>query len=140
MDINKIVTHRSEKRRIHFFRYLKNPSWYFIKAYGDKDACEFILKSLHLPPYENSGYKYLDVEWAFAISYEVAHKDTYLDFLKNKIATYVPDEDESINKWLGDDGWHEFKDVTDTDKWLTDYYSFLQENKANVSAVQTMLF
>jgi hypothetical protein len=56
------------------------------------------------------------------------------------VGTYRLDEDESINKWLGDDGWYEFKDVSDTDKWLADYHSFQQENKPTVSTVQTMLF
>lgn len=140
MDINKIVTNRSEKRRIHFFRYLKNPFWYFMKAYSDKDACEFILKSLHLPPHENSGYKHLEVEWAFAVGYEAEHKDKYFYFLKNKVGTYVLDEDESVNQWLGDNGWYEFKDVSNTDKWLAGYYSFQKDNRRISPVIQTSLF
>jgi hypothetical protein len=140
MDINKIVTNRSDKRRIHFFRYLKNPTWFLIKSYSDRDACEFILKSWHLPPFEDSGYKDLKVEWAFAINYETAYKDAYLNFLKTKVGNSVLDEDDSINSWIGDNGWYEFKDVSDTDKWLTDYNCFQQENKESIPIVQAVLF
>ena len=140
MDINKIISNRSDKIRVHFIRYLKQPNWYFLKAENDRWVFEFILKSHHLPPYENSGYKDMEVEWAFALENENAKN--YCEFLKHEIGVSVSDEDESVNKWIGNNGWYEFKDIANTGKWTTDYYSFKKEKekKRNHLPVQQTLF
>lgn len=140
MDINKIIIERSDKRRIHFIRYLKKPYWYFVKEFSDRSAYDFIVRSLHLPPHEDSGYMSLDIEWGFAVECKEVAADKFCNFLKEQVGKYVVDENDRINNWISGNGWYEFKDVTNTDKWLADYYTYQQENKTTTSSIQTMLF
>ena len=42
--------------------------------------------------------------------------------------------------FLGESGWYEFKDLSNTDKWLADYCSPQQENKTSASVIQARLF
>jgi hypothetical protein len=140
MDINKIVTKRAQKTRVHFIRSLKQPTWYFIKAASDKWAYDFIVRSLHLPPHENSGFMDLEIEWAFAVECERVDENEYGDFLRTRVGNYVPDEDDGVNKWINGYGWYAFKDIDNPDKWLTDFHSFQQESKTTVSTVQITLF
>lgn len=140
MDISQIVTQRSDKIRIHFIRYVENPSWYFVINYSDKRAFDFIVRTLHLPPYEESGYMSLDIEWGFALDYEDADGDKFCNFLKAHVAQYVLDKNPHVNNWISGHGWYEFKDVSNPDKWLTEYYSCKPENKASASTIQATLF
>ena len=140
MDLSKVVSNRSDKIRIHFIRYLKNPTWYFVKVHGDRGAYDFVVRFLHLPPYENSACMHIDVEWAFAVDCEEVDKEKYCDFLKERIGNYILDEDDSINRFLRGSAWYEFKDISNTDKWLATYYSWLQENKIHSSPIQATLF
>ena len=140
MDIKEIIPNSSEKIRIHFIRYIQQPNWYFVKVYSDRRAYDFIVRSLHLPPHGESGYKHLDVEWAFALECENVDRNDYCDFLKNHIGTYTHDEDESINSWITGNGWYEFKDISNPNKWLADYKTFQKENRVNLPAVQAVLF
>lgn len=145
MDIKEIIKTVSDKTRIHFIRNLKKPDHYIIKEFSDKGAYQFILKSLHLPPHQDSGYKDLKVQWAFAIECEGIDKSKFCYFLKHQMGKYLPDEDEGTSNWLGDNGWYELFDINNPAKWLESFHNYQMQRqteflKSNSTIIQKTLF
>jgi hypothetical protein len=140
MDINELnklratsnlVKIRAAKTRIHFFRNLNFPNLYFIKAWSDICAIDFILKSTHLHPFEDSGYMDLAIEWAFAIEcgeFEGYEIEKYLNFIKNSIAKLVSGGNPAEDRWITGNGWYQIDDINNTDKWLNDFFIY-QKNQ-----------
>ncbi len=140
-----IVKQKSTNWRIHFFRNTHHPEWYFVSKDYDKRANDFVLKSHHFPPHENSGYEDLPIEWAFALEFANANAEQFLNFIRYEKGTKHIDEQQRVRNWIGDNGWYEFTDIKNTDKWLNDFYDFQNQRieeiqKANRNGMQTTMF
>ena len=122
---------------IVFYKSKEHPKHYLLYKGANGVNAERMLKKLtNTGEFENSGYQKLELEMGFTLKTDVS--ESFLDFLSENVATnHIVHPDYNSQNFRA---WYEFKDVTNPDKWLTDYYSFQQENKANVSTVQTMLF
>ncbi len=140
-----IIKQPSPKLRIHFFRNMNHPDWYFVKQFIDKNAEHFYLCSHHLPPHENSGYQDLPVEWAFALDLNDVNYEKYLKYIRSVKGIRHNNEELCEDRFIGDNGWYEFTDIKNTDKWLNDFYDFQKQRyqelqKANGNGMQTALF
>lgn len=122
---------------IVFYKSKEHPKHYLLFKGANGVNVERMLKKLtNAGEFENSGYQKLELEMGFTFKTDAS--ESFLDYLTEIIATnHIIHPDYNSQNFRA---WYEFKDVTNPDKWLTDYYSFQQENKANVSTVQTMLF
>lgn len=140
-----IIKQSSSNSRIHFFRNTAQPDWFFVKEFSDKKAATFYLCSRHLPPHEDSGYEDLPIEWAFALEFGNANSDRFINFIREEKGIKHGDESDRRVRWIGVNGWYEFTDIKNTDKWLNDFYDFQKQRqkelqKSNVDAIQTTLF
>ncbi|MBI1780761.1 MAG: hypothetical protein HYR66_05270 [Sphingobacteriales bacterium] len=121
---------------ILFFKSKYYPDFYFIyKGKNGVNAERMLRNFSNTGEFENSGYPKIEIEMGFTLKTDAP--ESFVDYLTENVATnHIVHPDYNSQNFRA---WYEFKDVTNIDKWLTDYYS-LQENKANVSTVQTMLF
>jgi hypothetical protein len=140
-----IIKQPSANLRIHFFRNTNNPDWFFVKQFYDESAESFYLCSRHLPPHENSGYEDLSIEWAFALELNGTNTEKYLQFIRSVKGTRHNNRELREDSWIGINGWYEFADIKNTDKWLDDFYEFQKRSyeelkKANEIGKQINLF
>ncbi len=122
---------------IVFYKSKEHPKHYLLFKGANGVNVERMLKKLtNAGEFENSGYQKLELEMGFTLKTDAP--ESFLHYLTENVATNnIVHPDYNSQNFRA---WYEFKDVTNPDKWLTDYYSFQQENKATVSTVQTMLF
>lgn len=122
---------------IVFYKSIEHANYYLV--YRGKNKCkpeEHIKRLTHGKGFENSGYPKIDVEMGFTIKTDAP--DSFFEYLVEHVATnHIPVEKYNVEIYRA---WYEFKDVTNPDKWLNDYYSYTPENKANASTVQAVLF
>ncbi|MEO8146049.1 MAG: hypothetical protein ABI723_00365 [Bacteroidia bacterium] len=140
-----IIKEPSANVRIHFFRNTNHPNWHFVRNFTDKRAISFYLCSRHLPPHEESGYQDLPIEWAFALEFGETDDNKYLKFVREEKGIKHTDETESVAHWIGENGWYEFTDIKNIEKWLVDFYEFQKQQrhefqKANEGGKQTAMF
>lgn len=140
-----IVKEPSSKVRIHFFKNTNHPNWYFVKNFNDRTAEHFYLCSHHLPPHEESGYMDLPVEWAFALEIGEASSEKYLQFIRDIKGIRYDDPEQRITSWIGSNGWYEFKEKPNSEKWLDEFYEHRNQRrqellKASTNGMQTALF
>lgn len=140
-----IIKQTSLNRRIHFFQNTNHLNWFLIKIDSDKSITAFYLKSRHLPPYEDSGYEDLPIEWSFALEFGDANTERYLQFIKSVKGIRHNNEELREDRWIGDWGWYEFTDIQNTDDWLNDFCDFQKQRyeelqKANRNGMQTAMF
>ncbi len=124
-----IVTTTCEQRRIHFFNHRIYKNYYVIKPWHDIDAAEFFLKCHALPPHHETDYN-LNIDWAFAIEYgnmESYFKEKYVDFIRAHVAIKSETEIPPPHNMLGDLGWYQIDDITNTAKWVDAFYIHLAE-------------
>lgn len=122
---------------IVFYKSKEHPGYYFIYKGRDGVNAERMLRTLtNVGEFENSGFPKVDIEMGFIFKTDAP--DSFLDYLTEKVAT------NHIAHSKYNDGvfraWYEFKDVKNADKWLTDYYTYQQQNKTSVQVVQAALF
>jgi hypothetical protein len=122
---------------ILFYKSKEYPGFYFIYKGKNGANAELMLRNLtNTGEFEDSGYPKVELEMGFTLKTDAP--ESFLDYMTETVATnHILHPTYNTHTFRA---WYEFKDVTNPDKWLTDYYSFQQENKANVSTVQTMLF
>lgn len=122
---------------IVFYKSIEHPNYYLV--YRGKNKCkpeEHIKRLTHGEGFENSGYPKIDVEIGFVIKTDAP--ESFFEYLVEKVATnHIPIAMYNEGTFRA---WYEFKDISNTDKWLSDYYSCQEQNKTNASAVQAMLF
>lgn len=137
-----IIKQPSKNIRIHFFRNTEQPDWFFVKKFSDNRAITFYLCSRHLPPHEDSGYEDLPIEWAFALEADDGIIDKFFSFIcYQKGIKHGNPEDRRV-RWIGENGWYEFTDIKNTDKWLNDFNGFQNQQlqKINNNGKQIVLF
>lgn len=122
---------------IVFYKSKEHPKHYLLYKGANGVNTERMFKKLtNTDGFENSGYQKLNLEMGFTLKIDAS--ESFLDFLTENIATnHIVHPDYNSQNFRA---WYEFKDVANTDKWLTDYYSYKPENKANASTVQAILF
>lgn len=140
-----IIKHSSANIRIHFFKNTECLDWFYVKDFSDKRAEIFYLCSRHLPPHEDSGYEDLPIEWAFALEVGDTRIDDFLSFIRYNKGIKQGDPEDRRVRWIGENGWYEFADIDNTDKWLNDFYDFqkqrrLEHQKAKGDGIQLSLF
>jgi hypothetical protein len=137
-----IIKQSSKNIRIHFFRNMEQPDWFFVKDFSDKRAETFYLCSRHLPPHEDSGYEDLPVEWAFALETDDVRVDDFLNFIRYQKGIKQGNPEDPKVKWIGANGWYEFRNIENRDKWLNDFYEFQnkQLQKINNNGKQIAMF
>ncbi len=122
---------------IVFYKSKEHPEYYLLYKGANGINAERMLKKLtNTGEFENSGYKKVDLEMGFVLKTDAS--ESFLDYLTEKVATnhiVHPAYDGQNFR-----AWYEFKDVTNVDKWLSDYYFYKQENKTNGSTIQAVLF
>ncbi|NJO90960.1 MAG: hypothetical protein HC831_19855 [Chloroflexia bacterium] len=116
----------------------------FVANFRDQQAVEFYLKSRHLPPHEESGFVDLPIEWVFALEVGDTRVEDFLNFICYQKGIKKGDPEDSRVKWIGSNGWYEFPDINNTDKWLIDFYDFQEQQKElqreNGIGIQMTLF
>lgn len=140
-----IIKQPSIKRRIHFFKNSEHPVWYFVKDLRDADAIAYYQRGHKIPPHENSGWFDMPIEWAFALEFGDANGENYLQFIRNVKGVRHSNEELAVDRFIGDNGWYEFADIKNKEKWLNDFYEFQNHRqeelqKANRNGMQTALF
>lgn len=122
---------------IVFYKSKEHPGYYFIYKGRNGVNAERMLRNLtNKDEFENSGYPKVELEMGFILKTDAP--ESFLDYLIKNVATnHIVHPQYNGQNFSA---WYEFKDVANPGKWLTDYYSYQQESKANVSAIQTVLF
>lgn len=122
---------------IVFFKSKEYPDFYLIYKGKNGENVERTLRNLtNTGEFENSGYPKVEIELGFTLKTDAP--ESFLDYLTERVATnQIAHPNYNTQNYRA---WYEFKDVTNPDKWLADYYFFQQKSKTNVSPVQTMLF
>lgn len=113
--------------QIFFFRHLHHPNRYFVKMFREDIANEYYRNVRHLNDYsKKNGYEFLEIEpplVAIEINDNII-RNRFLNFLREKIAVRIMDENPDIAEWIGNNGWYEFTDINNTEKWLNDFYAY----------------
>ncbi len=140
-----IIKETSPNTRIHFFINIHHTNWFVVRKESDTCALAMYLKSRKLSPYEESGYQDLPIEWAFALEFDAAEGNKFLQFIREVKGIRHADENSTITHWLGEIGWYEFADINNATKWLNDFYDFQKQRqqelqKANTNGMQTSMF
>lgn len=122
---------------IVFYKSNEHPNFYLVYrgANGIKPH-EHIKRMTHAKGFENSGYPKINIEVGFVLKPDAP--DRFFEYLVEKVATnHIPagKYDEGTFR-----AWYEFKDVSNTDKWLSEFYAWQRQQRTNASAIQTSLF
>lgn len=122
---------------IVFYKSKEYPNYYLIyKGLNGVNAERMLRVMTNAGEFENSGYPKVDIEMGFI--YRTDAPESFLDYLTEKVATNCishPRYNDPVFR-----AWYEFKDVSNADKWLDDYYSYQNENKVSSGVIQAVLF
>ena len=125
-----------------FYKSKQHKDYYFIYKAGDGvDPYDMLGKITHTGEHVNSGYTHDEIEMGFVLKTEA--KGDFIDYLIEHVATNHIDNSEYDNPTFR--SWYEFKDISNTEQWLNDYYAYDNRRrdeflKANNIGVQTSLF
>lgn len=124
--------------KIVFFESIEHPGFYLIyKAKQGFTKIEEMHRRLtNTGEFENSGYPKIEIKPGFII--ELDAPESFFSFLADHVSTnHVSHPKYDVESYRA---WYEFIDLSNTDKWLTKYYSWQRENIRSTSAIQTRLF
>jgi hypothetical protein len=120
-----------------FYKSKEYPGYYLIyKGLNGVNAERMLRVMTNAGEFENSGYPKVDIELGFIFKTDAP--DSFLDYLTEKVATNHIAHSKYNDVVFR--AWYEFKDVENADKWLADYYSYQNENKASSQVIQAVLF
>jgi len=131
------------KTKICFFRDNHNPKEYFIRVYSEEEAQHKTNCFNHRNGMEKSGYPHIECELALALDIPDnvnCNKEELVHFIIKQFGKKTRE-----STFLGEWGWFEFSEVTDTDKWLNAFSAYRIQSQqesiaANNSGRQTALF
>lgn len=125
-----------------FYKSKEHKNYYFIyKGRNGVDPNTMLEKITHTGEHKNSGYSHAEIEVCFVLKMET--NDAFLDYLIKYVATNHIENPEYDNTTFR--SWYEFKDINNTEKWVSDFYDFQKKGyqelqKANGNVMQTSLF
>ena len=125
-----------------FYKSKEHKDYYFIyKGRNGLDPNTMLEKITHTGEHADSGYYHEEIEMGFVFKTEA--KGDFLEYLIEHIATnHIPNLEYDNATFRS---WYEFKDLSNTEKWLNDFYEFEKNRyaeflKENNIGVQTSLF
>ena len=126
-----------DKRKICFFKS-NHSNEYFVRIYKAKDAKISADRVNHRNGHEESGFKHFDCEVVLMVDVpdDIYNQiDKVADFIKSTFGKKTTED-----SFLAECGWYEFADLSNTDKWIADFYLWKQKIRIGSAPLQTSLF
>lgn len=121
---------------IIFYKSKEHPNFYLVyRGMNGVKPEKHIKKMVHSEGYEDSGFPKIEIEIGFVIKTDAP--ESLFEYLVERVTTnhiHIEKYNEGTFR-----AWYEFKDVSNPEKWITDFYSYQQKNKSGTSTIQKVL-